>query len=138
MLLRPTISQSPPHPQPISLSSSHSLSNSSNFPFGYRISPLKNSQLNHPFVIKNHSSVSKVHSYGTVDYEKRPATTTVTWKAIYKRMSIMGNPEKGATEVLNQWENEGKRVTKWELCRIVKEMRKYGRHKLALEVFFLF
>ena len=46
----------------------------------------------------------------------------------------MGDPEKGATQVLNQWENEGKKVTKWELCRIVKEMRKYGRHKLALEV----
>ncbi|KAL8229663.1 hypothetical protein R6Q57_014563 [Mikania cordata] len=47
----------------------------------------------------------------------------------------MGNPEKGATEVLNQWENEGKKVTKWELCRIVKELRKYGRQKLALEIY---
>ncbi|KAI3768489.1 hypothetical protein L2E82_19212 [Cichorium intybus] len=47
----------------------------------------------------------------------------------------MGNPEKGATEVLNQWENEGKKVTKWELCRIVKEMRKYGPYKLALEIY---
>ncbi|GJU60594.1 hypothetical protein Tco_1238360, partial [Tanacetum coccineum] len=73
-----------------------------------------------------------VHSYGTVDYEKKPGTS-VTWKAIYKRISLMGDPEKGATQVLNQWENEGKKVTKWELCRIVKEMRKYGRHKLALE-----
>lgn len=74
-----------------------------------------------------------MHSYGTVDYEKKPGTS-VTWKAIYKRISLMGDPEKGATQVLNQWENEGKKVTKWELCRIVKEMRKYGRHKLALEV----
>lgn len=135
MLLHPTISQSPPHPQPISPSSSHHfLSNSVNFSFGFKISPLKRSQFD-SFIIKNQSlsAVSKVHSYGTVDYENRPGKT-VTWKSIYKRISLMGNPEKGATEVLNQWENEGKKVTKWELCRIVKEMRKYGRHKLALEV----
>ncbi|KAI3522769.1 hypothetical protein L1887_00819 [Cichorium endivia] len=60
----------------------------------------------------------------------------VIWKAIYNRVSLMGNPEKGAAEVLNQWENEGKKITKWELCRIVKEMRKYGRHKLPLEVLY--
>ncbi|KAK9051492.1 hypothetical protein SSX86_028119 [Deinandra increscens subsp. villosa] len=59
----------------------------------------------------------------------------VTWKAIYKRISFMGNPEKGAIEVLNQWENEGKSVTKWELSRVVKEMRKYGSYKLALEIY---
>ncbi|KAI3731941.1 hypothetical protein L1987_63134 [Smallanthus sonchifolius] len=140
MLLHQTIPQTPPHPQSVSiLSSSSHLSNSLHFPHGSRVSPLKKPQFN-PFIIKNHSSsswsssVSKVHSYGTVDYENKPATT-VTWKAIYKRISLMGNPEKGATEVLNQWENEGKKVTKWELCRIVKETRKYGRHKLALEIY---
>ncbi|XP_076888761.1 pentatricopeptide repeat-containing protein At1g02150-like [Bidens hawaiensis] len=116
------------------------LCNSLNFPRGSCIPPFKKPQFN-PFIIKNHSpsssswsSVSKVHTFNTVDYENKPATT-VTWKAIYKRISLMGNPEKGATEVLNQWEDEGKKVTKWELCRIVKEMRKYGRHKLALEIY---
>lgn len=47
----------------------------------------------------------------------------------------MGNREKGSSSVLNQWENEGKTVTKWELCRLVKELRKYGRFNLALEVY---
>nr|XP_043623523.1 pentatricopeptide repeat-containing protein At1g02150 [Erigeron canadensis] len=130
MLLHSTISQSPPHPQPIFISSSNSL----NFPSGFRILQLKKSKCS-GFIVKNQSSVSKVHSYGTVDYEKSRPGTSVTWKSIYKRISVMGNPEKGATEVLNQWENEGKKVTKWELCRIVKEMRKYGRHKLALEIY---
>ncbi|KAJ0435084.1 putative tetratricopeptide-like helical domain superfamily [Helianthus annuus] len=135
MLLQKPISQPPSHPQPVSLLSSSSsyLCNSLNFLHGSRISPLKKSQ----FIIKNRSSsssFSNVHSYGTVDYENKPATT-VTWKAIYKRISLMGNPEKGATEVLDQWENEGRKVTKWELCRIVKEMRKFGRHKLALEIY---
>lgn len=46
----------------------------------------------------------------------------------------MENPEMGAATVLNQWENEGKRLTKWELCRVVKELRKFKRFKMALEV----
>ncbi|KAK9065446.1 hypothetical protein SSX86_014845 [Deinandra increscens subsp. villosa] len=143
MLLHQTISQPPPHHlqsiSTLSSSSSSNLSNSLNFPHGSRISALRNPQFN-PLVIKNRSlscqasSVSNVHNYGRVDYENKPATT-VTWKAIYKRISLMGNPEKGATEVLNQWEDEGKKVTKWELCRIVKELRKYGRQKLALEIY---
>lgn len=47
----------------------------------------------------------------------------------------MENPELGSASVLNQWENEGKKFTKWELCRVVKELRKYRRYKLALEVY---
>jgi len=46
----------------------------------------------------------------------------------------MENPELGSGSVLNQWENEGKRLTKWELCRVVKELRKYKRYQQALEV----
>ncbi|KAL2892578.1 hypothetical protein RDABS01_008487 [Bienertia sinuspersici] len=41
----------------------------------------------------------------------------------------------GAASVLNQCENEGKRLSKWELCRIVRELRKYKRFKPALEVY---
>ncbi|KAI3676799.1 hypothetical protein L1987_86412 [Smallanthus sonchifolius] len=130
MLLHSTILQSPPHPQPISL-----FPNSINLVCGFRNSPLKFN----PLIITNRSSsssssVSQVYNYGTVDYEKKPGTT-VTWKTIYKRISMMGNREKGSSGVLNQWENEGKTVTKWELCRLVKELRKYGRYNLALEVY---
>lgn len=136
MLLHSTISQSPPHPQPLSLSSSSSsLSNSINFLPGFRNSPLKRAQFS-SLVIRNCSSslyASNVYNYGTVDYEKKPGTT-VAWKAIYKKISMMGNREKGSSSVLNQWENEGKTTTKWELCRLVKELRKYGRYNLALEV----
>ena len=46
----------------------------------------------------------------------------------------MENPELGSGSVLNQWENEGKRLTKWELCRVVKELRKYKRYQQAFEV----
>jgi len=37
--------------------------------------------------------------------------------------------------VLDQIEKEGKKLTKWELCVVVKELRKCKRFKLALEVF---
>ena len=46
----------------------------------------------------------------------------------------MENPELGAGSVLNQCEKEGKKLTKWELCRVVKELRKFKRFKQALEV----
>lgn len=47
----------------------------------------------------------------------------------------MENPELGVASVLNQCEKEGKKLTKWELCRIVRELRKFKRFKLALEVY---
>lgn len=47
----------------------------------------------------------------------------------------MDDPKKGSASVLNQWENEGKRLTKWELSRVIKELRKFKRYKLALEVY---
>ncbi|KAI5598382.1 hypothetical protein POPTR_002G139400v4 [Populus trichocarpa] len=77
-------------------------------------------------------SISQIHNYGTVDYERRPM---MKWNAIYRRISLMENPELGSGSVLNQWENDGKRLTKWELCRVVKELRKYKRYQQALEVY---
>ncbi|KAK9120997.1 hypothetical protein Syun_018614 [Stephania yunnanensis] len=47
----------------------------------------------------------------------------------------MENPEAGSPSVLDEWEKDGRNVTRWELSRIVKELRKYRRYKLALGVF---
>ncbi|KAG4132981.1 hypothetical protein ERO13_D08G066800v2 [Gossypium hirsutum] len=77
-------------------------------------------------------SISQVHSYGTVDFERRPM---VKWNALYKKISLMENPELGSASVLNEWEKGGRKLTKWELCRVVKELRKYKRFKQALEVY---
>ncbi|OVA11303.1 hypothetical protein BVC80_1587g34 [Macleaya cordata] len=74
-------------------------------------------------------SISQVHNYGTVDYERRPA---LKWSALYRRISLMENPSLGSSTVLNQWEEEGRKLTKWEISRVVKELRKYRRYKLAL------
>lgn len=74
-----------------------------------------------------------------MDYEKRPI---VKWVTVYKRISFMQDPNMGSGSVLNQWEKENKMLSKWELCKIIKELRKFGRHKFALEVkrpkFFMF
>lgn len=67
-----------------------------------------------------------------MDYEKRPM---LKWVDIYKRISLMENPQIGVASVLNQCEKEGKKVNKWELCKIVRELRKFKRFKLALEVY---
>ncbi|KAK4759268.1 hypothetical protein SAY87_022399 [Trapa incisa] len=77
-------------------------------------------------------SVSKVHGYGAVDYERRPM---VKWNALYRRISLMEKPELGSATILNQCEDEGKKLTKWELCRVVKELRKFKRYRPALEVY---
>ena len=76
-------------------------------------------------------SLSQIHSYGTMDYERRPM---IKWNAIYKKISLMENPELGSATVLNDWEKRGRKLIKWELCRVVKELRKYKRYKQALEV----
>ncbi|KAG8363456.1 hypothetical protein BUALT_Bualt19G0024400 [Buddleja alternifolia] len=78
------------------------------------------------------SSISQVHSYGTMDYERRPMPK---WNAVYKKISSMESPHIGSASVLNEVENEGKMLSKWELCRVVKELRKFKRFKYALEVY---
>lgn len=59
----------------------------------------------------------------------------IKWNAIYKKISLIRNPELGSASVLNQWEKDGRKLTKWELCRVVKELRKYKRYKQSLEVY---
>ncbi|KAL9245233.1 hypothetical protein vseg_018909 [Gypsophila vaccaria] len=79
-------------------------------------------------------SFSDVHSYGTVDYEKRPM---IKWGVIFKRISAVNDNDAKmcVADVLNHCEKQGKRITKWELCRIVKQLRKFKRYSLALQVY---
>ncbi|KAL6579328.1 hypothetical protein OROMI_009544 [Orobanche minor] len=86
---------------------------------------------NNPAVITC-SSVPQPYSYGAVDYENRPPQK---WNTIYKKLSMLSNlnSDKAAASVLNQTENEGERISKWELARVIKELRKFRRFELALE-----
>ncbi|KAF6135431.1 hypothetical protein GIB67_027305 [Kingdonia uniflora] len=78
-------------------------------------------------------SISQVHCYGgTIDYEKK---SPLKWSSLYRRISLMENPDLGSSSVLNMWNKEGRKLSKWELCRVVRELRKYRRYKLALQVY---
>ncbi|PNX98156.1 pentatricopeptide repeat-containing protein [Trifolium pratense] len=128
MMTTPLQIQSSLQNQSFSLSLSSSFCYSNTLPFKQRVSVCYTYSSGRAISVT--CSISKVHNYGTVDYERRP---NVKWKVLYKRISMMQNPELGSASVLNQWENEGKTLTKWELCRIVKELRKYRRHDKALQ-----
>eukprot|EP00262_Sarcandra_glabra_P002535 TRINITY_DN12929_c0_g1_i1.p1 TRINITY_DN12929_c0_g1~~TRINITY_DN12929_c0_g1_i1.p1 ORF type:complete len:537 (-),score=88.42 TRINITY_DN12929_c0_g1_i1:339-1949(-) len=77
-------------------------------------------------------SISQVHNYGTVDYERRPI---LKWGSLYRRISLMGDPNLGPSTILDQWELEERKISKWEIRRVIKELRKFRRFKLALEVY---
>lgn len=119
--------QSSLHNQNASLSLSSSLCYSPSLLLPFTFTQTQKLRLS----VKVSCSLSKIHSYGTVDYERRPI---LKWNALYKRISLMPNPELGSASVLNQWENEGKTLTKWQLCRVVKELRKFRKHDRALQV----
>ncbi|KAI3444818.1 hypothetical protein Pfo_001483 [Paulownia fortunei] len=140
MLLQPTTPKLPPnyHHQNHSrlhfsnaLSFSSGLLQNSNFFLKQPIISTSYKTHKNPVLITC-SSISQVHSYGTVDYEKRPM---LKWNAIYKKISMLENSNLGSASVLNEVENEGKTLSKWELCRVVKELRKFRRYKFALEVY---
>eukprot|EP01018_Ginkgo_biloba_P007810 Gb_14577 [translate_table: standard] len=70
---------------------------------------------------------SKASSVGNVsEAETEPDT-------LYRRLSRLGNPRLSATSVLERWIQEGRKVKKWELQRIIKQLRRYRRYKHALE-----
>lgn len=135
MLLHPVTTTAAPvhrryhHLRRVSFSSS--IPNLLSFPSGFSsltlLKPLKS--LSTPVI--SCSSISQVHSYGTTDYEKRPMPN---WGIIYKRISMIAYPQKGAATVLNQCENEGKRISRLELLLVIRKLRKFRRHELALEV----
>jgi len=118
--------------QNVSLSLSSSLYYSHTLPFKQRVNVFyTDSGIGVGARVSVTCSISKIHNYGTLDYERKP---NVKWNSIYRRISMMENPELGSASVLNQWENEGRTLTKWELCRVVKELRKYRKYDRALQV----
>ena len=74
--------------------------------------------------------VAKVHSYGTVDYERR---APLRWGTLYRRIAV-GHGGRPVSRTLGSWDEGERRLDKWELCRIAKELRKFRRFNLALQV----
>ena len=52
-----------------------------------------------------------------------------------KRLLKLIYPKRSAVVVLRRWAEEGRTVQKYQLNRVVRELRKYGRFKHALEVY---
>ncbi|KAL6652297.1 hypothetical protein ACP70R_011222 [Stipagrostis hirtigluma subsp. patula] len=75
--------------------------------------------------------VAKVHSYGTVDYERR---APMRWSTLYRRIAV-GQGGRPVGRTLLAWDEGERRLDKWELCRIAKELRKFRRFNLALQVY---
>lgn len=68
--------------------------------------------------------------------EEREAFSQDLPASLYKRISRIGARKRSAVAELEGWINEGKeRPKKFELKRMVKELRKYSRHEHALEIF---
>lgn len=76
-------------------------------------------------------SVSQVHSYGTMDFENKRG---LHWSSIYRRILSAEREGKATSSVLETWDELEKRLSKWELCRVAKELRKFRHSKAALEV----
>lgn len=76
------------------------------------------------------SSVSRVRSYGRVGFER----SALKWNDVFKKISTMEGQNMVSASVLNQAVNEGRSLSKWDLHRVVKELRKFRRFKSALEV----
>uniref|UniRef100_A0A0K8RGQ7 Putative chloroplast n=1 Tax=Ixodes ricinus TaxID=34613 RepID=A0A0K8RGQ7_IXORI len=135
MLLQPTIPKPSPNYPKQNVSASNALSFSSgllqNSTFFLKKSILyttgyKTHEENAVFVTC--SSTPR----GTVDYGKR---ALLNWSDVYKKLYMLKKSDSGAAAVLSRIENEGKKITKWELSKVVKELRKLKRFKLALEIY---
>uniref|UniRef100_A0A0D9W7S5 Pentacotripeptide-repeat region of PRORP domain-containing protein n=1 Tax=Leersia perrieri TaxID=77586 RepID=A0A0D9W7S5_9ORYZ len=75
--------------------------------------------------------VAMVHGYGTVDYERRAA---MRWSSLYRRIAV-GHGGRPVGRTLVAWDEGERRLDKWELCRIARELRKFRRFNLALQVY---
>eukprot|EP01018_Ginkgo_biloba_P007817 Gb_14212 [translate_table: standard] len=67
------------------------------------------------------------------EVSKEPLSEPLPYN-LYRRISRLGDPKHSAVTALEQWIREGRRPKKWQLKRIVKELRKYNRYKHALEI----
>jgi hypothetical protein len=76
-------------------------------------------------------TASQVHSYGTVDFEKKE---NLYWNFLYRRIMSAQREGKAISSVLETWDQLERRLSKWELCRVAKELRKFRHSKSALEV----
>ncbi|KAJ4759165.1 Pentatricopeptide repeat-containing protein [Rhynchospora pubera] len=128
MLLRSPLSSSSPFISP----------SSSSKPRAPHLYPLLYHSISRPKEVKRgnlpivSAKISQVHNYGTVDFENK---TNLHWSDLYRRILTTMIEDKCVASVLETWDSEERRLSRWTLGRVAKELRKFGHLKEALEVY---
>lgn len=94
------------------------------------LSQSQSPDLNNIYIFR---SKTKLYSTKTLTPKREQQTTT-----LYRRISPVGNSNESIVPVLDKWIEEGRPVSQNELRTIVRELRRYGRFKHALQVIFFF
>ncbi|MED6143797.1 hypothetical protein PIB30_009296 [Stylosanthes scabra] len=134
MLLQHTLSLQNPNTRHI-LSSSLSYSSPTlHFPsfFNPPSSTFPHAILTSPRTLSLTCAISDAQSSRTLRYKRRPVEA---WKAISKRISLIENPEVDSSTVLNEWESKRNWIKKLDVSRVIKDLRKFNKHRRALEVY---
>ncbi|XP_078441373.1 pentatricopeptide repeat (PPR) superfamily protein [Wolffia australiana] len=65
---------------------------------------------------------------------ERLSSTIAGRDTLGRRLLSLVHPKRSAVPVLHRWSEQGKPVQKYQLNRVVRDLRKHGRHKHALEI----
>ncbi|KZV37435.1 Tetratricopeptide repeat (TPR)-like superfamily protein isoform 1, partial [Dorcoceras hygrometricum] len=79
-------------------------------------------------------SVTRVQSYGRVGMER----SVLKRNDVYKKLSTIEGQNMGSASVLNQTENEGRSLSKWDLHRVGNTSGSSGDINLRYRFFFVF
>ncbi|KAF5197978.1 Pentatricopeptide repeat-containing protein, partial [Thalictrum thalictroides] len=92
------------------------------------------------YVRKSTTLVVMSHSFSTettkdliIKRGSGGATNTGGRDTLGRRLLSLIHPKRSAVVTIRKWAEEGKTVQKYELNRIVRELRKFKRYKHAIE-----
>ncbi|KAJ3706968.1 hypothetical protein LUZ61_010673 [Rhynchospora tenuis] len=127
MLLRSPLPSSPPF---ISASTSKPRAPCLYLFLHHSISRPKEVKREKPTIVS--AKISQVHSYGTVDFENKQ---NIHWNNLYRRILASKGEDTSVSSVLETWDSEEQRLSRWILSRVAKELRKFGHFMEALEIY---
>ncbi|KAJ1702926.1 hypothetical protein LUZ63_002705 [Rhynchospora breviuscula] len=128
MLLRSPLPSSPPFISP----------SPSSKPRAPRLYPFLHHSISRPKEVKRESlaivsaKISQLYNYGTVDFENKK---NLHWNDLYRRILTAKREDTSVSSVLETWDSEERRLSRWILGRVAKELRKFGYFKEALEIY---
>ncbi|GAB2290104.1 hypothetical protein Dimus_024392 [Dionaea muscipula] len=87
-------------------------------------------RLNCPLTRSGHQVYKRTMS--TVDFER--SNSGLNWFNLWRMISSVKGTEMGVASLLDELERDGKKLSKWVLCRVAKQLRKYKKWEFALQV----